>query len=198
MSKVKIIALIVGSIFGITTIASVAKYITWRNHFEIEKKDMVCYTALSNVDSIEESVKGKLENMLDDEKNSYIEFSVEEILVLLREYADAPTGISVLDACVKPKNDIWMLYLQTKVTALKAPWIGITLQKDESGSLKANKASIADVSFPIPTVEQIYYKAHDLLHATTDKMMNYVDTMDDVDKKIELHDTKIIFNNSKR
>ncbi len=197
MSKAKIIALIVGSIFGVTSIASVAKYITWKNDFEIEKKEMVCYNALSNVDRIEESVKGKLENMLDDEKNSYIEFSVEEVLVLLREYADAPTGIKVLDACVQPKSDIWMLYLQTKVAGLKTPWIGIILQKDESGSLKASKASIADVSFPIPTVEQIYYKAHDFLNLATDKMMNYVDTMDDVDKKIELHDTKIIFNNKK-
>lgn len=197
MSKAKIIALIVGSIFGVTSIASVAKYITWKNDFEIEKKEMVCYTALSNVQSIEDSVREKFERIINDDDNSYIEFSVEEILVLLREYADAPTGISVLDACVKPKNDIWMLYLQTKVTALKAPWIGIILQKDESGSLKANKASIADVSFPIPTVEQVYYKAHDFLHLASDKMMNYVDTMDDVDKKIELHDTKIIFNNKK-
>lgn len=160
MSKAKIIALIVGSIFGVTSITSVAKYITWKNDFEIEKKEMLCYTALSNVQSIEDSVREKLERTINDDENSYIEFSAEEILVLLREYADAPTGISVLDACIKPKSDIWMLYLQTKVTALKAPWIGIILQKDESGSLKASKALIADVSFPIPTVEQIYYKAH--------------------------------------
>ncbi len=159
---------------------------------------MLCYTALSNVQSIEDSVREKLERTINDDENSYIEFSAEEILVLLREYADAPTGISVLDACIKPKSDIWMLYLQTKVTALKAPWIGIILQKDESGSLKASKALIADVSFPIPTVEQIYYKAHDFLHLATDKMINYVDTMDNIDKKIELHDTKVILNNSKR
>ncbi len=194
-NKAKTIAIVVVSLLGITTAASTIKYITWRNDFEIEKKEMACYSALPNPEETEEAVRNKLKLVLESEESQYMELSVEETLILLREYVNSINSVSVLDLCIQPSAGLWQLYLQAKVTMMKTPWVGIVLEKDSSGSLKASKASIADVSFPIPTTEEVYYKAYNFLLKAGDKMTGYLDTMDNMDKKIELEETKIIFNN---
>ena len=142
---IKVLLIILLIIVGILAYP-VVSYLLWQKEFESKTPQMDCSSNLSELISLDEKSK---KFVLSEDKVTFIEFSIDEVLSLLKS-TNIINGGEIHNICIVPNNGFWNIYVNLSLQGIRFPWVRLEIAKDsmETAQLYAENIYIGEQLMP--------------------------------------------------